>query len=434
MRYHLSEIPALLRTPAGRKQIWGGLHYRSWPVLSRLAALHRRTLMRQTRVAAVVGSFGKSTTTRAIAAALGVRLHRRFSYNCFSGLAHSVLRIPPGQRHGVIEVGIDRPGQMSQYARIVRPDIVVVTCIGSEHHRSLGTLETTRTEKAEMVRALSSNGLAVLNGDDPNVLWMKSQTSARTVTFGFGADNDVRADDVRLDWPHGTRFQLHVDGQTREMTVRLLGQHMLLPILAAVAVARAEGLPLDAILPPLQELAPTRGRLETIALPNDIWIVRDDDKSALETIHSALDVFAQIPAKRRLIALGEVSEPPSSQGPLYQAIGERLARIVSLVVMIGTDKNRRSYMTGVERGGLNRSAVLYASHSVLRAAELLRAQLQPGDVLLIKGRYEQHLERIALSLMGRNVLCDIKLCRIKRSTCADCPMLERGWQDHHPVT
>jgi UDP-N-acetylmuramoyl-tripeptide--D-alanyl-D-alanine ligase len=323
---------------------------------------------------------------------------------------------------------------MAPYARVLRPDIVVVTSIGSEHHRSLGTLESTRTEKAEMARALSPSGIAVLNGDDPNVLWMRSQTNARIVTFGFGEANDVRASNVRLDWPHGTRFQLHVDGETREMTVRLLGRHMLLPILAAVAVARAEGLPLDTILPPLQQLAPTRGRLEPIALPNDIWIIRDDDKSALETVHTALDMFAQIPAKRRLIVIGDVSEPTGSQGPIYLNIGERLAKIVSLVVSIGTDKNRRCYMGGVERGGLNRSAVLYAGHSALRAVEILRQQLQPGDVVLLKGRYEQHLERIALSLMGRNVQCDIKLCRIKRSVCADCPMLERGWQSDPPVT
>jgi len=434
MRYHLSKIPALLRTPAGRMQFLGGLQYRSWPLLSRLAALHRRTLARRTRVVAVVGSFGKSTATRAVACALGVPLHRRFTHNCWSGLAQAVLRIRPGWRHAVIEAGIDKAGQMIQYARVVRPDIVVVTSIGSEHHRSLGTLEVTRSEKAEMVRALPPTGIAVLNGDDPNVLWMKSQTPARIVTFGLSETNDVRATDIRLDWPHGMRFTLRAGDETREMAVRLIGQHMLYPVLAAVAVARAEGLPLDQVLPPLQQLPPTPGRLEPIALPAGIWIIRDDTKSALETIHAALNLFAQIPARRRVIALGEVTEPVGSTGPIYREIGERLAEIVSCAVVIGSHKSFRSYATGAARGGMARSALLAGSRSVLRAAAILREELEPGDVLLIKGRFDQRLERIALVLMGRNVRCDIERCRIKATPCARCPMLERGWEGVPPVT
>jgi len=427
MRQLLSQIPMLLQTPTGRRQLRDGVHYRLWPILSRLAALHRRTLARHTRLVTVVGTFGKSTTTRAVAAALGARLHRRFSYNHFSGIAQAVLRIRPSQRHAVIEVGIDKPGQMSQYARVIHPDIVVVTCIGSEHHRSLGTLETTRHEKAEMVRVLPQTGVAVLNGDDPNVLWMASQTRARIVTFGFGKANDIRASDVRLDWPWGTRFTLHVGRQTREMSVRLLGRHMLQPILAAVAVAHVEGLPLDEVLPALQQLAPTAGRMEPIALPNDIWIIRDDHKSALETIHVALDTFAQLPARRRLIVLGEVTEPIGSPGHIYRDIGERLARIVSFVVVVGTEKSRRSYAAGAERAGLDRAAVRHAEHSALQAAAILQRELQPGDVVLIKGRHEQHLERVALVLTGRSVRCDVVTCPIKGLPCADCPLLERGW-------
>jgi len=434
MHYHLSTIPALLRTPAGRIQLAAGLHYRIWPVLSRLAALHRQILTRGTRIVAVVGSLGKSTTTRAVATALGAPLRHDFSYNCFSGVAQAVLRIRPGQSHAVIEVGINKRGQMASYAHVVRPNLVVVTSIGSEHHSSLGSLEVTRHEKADMVRALAENGVAVLNGDDPNVLWMRSQTRARIVTFGFGDANEVRANNVRLDWPHGTRFTLHAGNESYEMTVRLLGRHMIYPILAAVAAARAEGLPLDQTLALLQELPPTPGRLEPLALPNNIWILRDDTKSSHETLYAALDVLAQIPASRRLVALGEISEPLGASGPSYRAIGERLAGIVSCAVIIGTRRSFRAYAGGAVDGGLARSALIYGGHSILTATDLLREQLRPGDVLLIKGRYEQHLCRISLLLMGRVVRCDIDCCRIKKTNCSACPMLERGWQHQPPIT
>ena len=432
MRYKFSELLALTRTPAGRIQIADGIGYRMWPLLSPIARLYRATLARKTGVIAVVGSFGKTTTTRAITLGLGLPLHQRFSYNCWTGVARALLRIRPSQQHAVIEAGISDVGQMIQYARIIRPDFVVVTSIGSEHHRSLRTLETTRDEKANMVRQLKQTGTAILNGDDPNVVWMKSQTKARIVTYGFAESNDIRASDVELDWPAGTVFTLHSPGEKRRISVRLIGKHMLYPILAAVAVAYASGISIDQVVSALKTMEALPGRLQQIELSNGVWIVSDAYKSVSETIDVALDLFAQIPAKRRIVALGSVTEPSGGQGSLYREIGARLAAVASRVVVISTTKEYRSYVTGAAGAGLSRADLIHAGHSPQQAVAHLREILEPGDVLLIKGRFDQHLERIALSLQGRVVGCDIEPCNIKRN-CAQCPMLERGWGNFKPV-
>lgn len=432
MRYRLSELIALVRTPAGRIQIADGLRYRSWPLLSRFARLHRATLARKTKVVAVVGSFGKSTTTSAVSAALGLSLHPQFSFNCWAGVAMAVLRIRPSQPFAVIEVGISDVGQMAQYCRVVRPDVAIVTSIGSEHNRSLPSLEVTRHEKAEMVRCLPPTGAAILNGDDSNVLWMKSQTSARTITYGLGESNDIRASGIRLEWPHGTRFTLHADGETREVLVRLFGQHMVYSVLAAVAAARVAGIELDRALQLIESLPPIPGRVQAVALPNGAWILSDEYKSQVETVHSALDVFGQIPG-RRIIALGELTEAPGKQGPIYRDIGARVAKLAAQVTVVGTHTSYINYASGASRAGMPRSAMVEAGHSAQRAAEILQKELKPGDVLLIKGRFNQHLERIALRLMGRTVRCDIESCRLKKN-CGECPMLERGWGDLNPVT
>jgi len=433
VRYSLSDFYGLLRTPAGRIQIREGIRYRSWPLLSRLAKLHRATLANKTHVIAIVGSYGKTTTTYATTVALGLPIHPEFSYNCWSGLAQAMLRIRRSQRFAVIEAGINAPGQMKEYAALVRPDIAVVTSIGTEHHRSLHTLEQTRDEKAAMVRRLPATGTAILNGDDPNVMWMKSQTQARIVTFGFGEANDIRATDVQLNWPHGTRFVIHVDGNSQEMSVRLIGDRMVYPILAAIAVARTAGINMDQVLHSLEALQPVSGRLQPMELANGVWLLRDDHKSPMETINNALEVFGQIPAKRKIVALGAVTEPTGKQGPIYREIGEKVGALVSLVVVISSNKDFESYATGAARRGLPRSAIVSAGHSNQLAAKILQEQLQPGDVLLIKGRFEQHLERIALSLMGRTVRCDIEPCWLKKH-CEECPMLERGWTQTKPVT
>jgi UDP-N-acetylmuramoyl-tripeptide--D-alanyl-D-alanine ligase len=399
--------------------------------MRRIASVYRSSIARRTRVVAVVGSYGKSTTSRAVSVALGREARPRIERNAFSYVAGAVLGIRPGARHAVIEVGIGGRGQMAGYARMLRPDIVVVTAIGSEHNRSLGTLEVTRHEKAEMVRALPSSGLAVLNGDDPNVRWMAGQTRARVVTCGLGEDNDILASDVALDWPHGTRFTLHAGGETRPIAMRLLGRHLVYPTLAAVTVALAEGLALDDVLARLAALPQTPGRLEVVALPNGAYLLRDDFKSSLETIDAALDLLAEIPAQRRVVVLGEVSEPPGSQGPIYRRLGERVGQVATRAIFVGGNFQR--YAAGATRGGLRRADLVDVGTSVQAAVEAVRADLAPGDVVLIKGRDTQRLDRVALALAGRQVRCQITFCDVKVRRCERCPMLERGWEGHRVV-
>ncbi|MBI2487251.1 MAG: hypothetical protein HYW01_09900 [Deltaproteobacteria bacterium] len=187
--------------------------------------------------------------------------------------------------------------------------------------------------------------------------------------------NDVCASDITLDWPNGTRFKLHAEGETCNLRIRLIGKHMVYPVLAAVAVSLAEGFTLGQVIPALEAMPPTPGRIEPIHLANGAIILRDDFKSALETIEAALDVLSEIPAERRIVVLGEVEEPPGSQGPIYRQIGERIAKIASYAVFVGG--NYQPYAAGAVRGGLPRDALINAERSVFKAFEVLRESLGP---------------------------------------------------------
>jgi UDP-N-acetylmuramyl pentapeptide synthase len=200
---------------------------------------------------------------------------------------------------------------------------------------------------------------------------------------------------------------------------------MMYPILAGVALALGEGIPLDRILPSLEALPPTPGRLQPIQLRNRALILRDEFKSPLETMETALDVLSEIPARRRIAVLGDVTEPIGSQGPIYRQIGERLAKIASRVILVGG--MFQAYGAGATRGGLPRSALFDAGRSVIKAVEALPDDLGPGDVVLVKGRRSQRLERVPLALVGRTVRCDIGFCNVVPMRCEDCRMLERGW-------
>jgi hypothetical protein len=163
-----------------------------------------------------------------------------------------------------------------------------------------------------------------------------------------------------------------------------------------------------------------------VRLPNGAIVLRDDYKSTFETIEAALEVFRAVPARRRVLVLGEIQEPPAPVGESYRQIGQLAAEVATRVVLIG-GRDVRRYRTGLKRGGLGPEAILRVE-SVSTAVEALRRELRAGDVVLLKGAVTQRLERVLLNLEGRTVRCTVSRCPVTRSACRQCAMLERGWE------
>jgi UDP-N-acetylmuramoyl-tripeptide--D-alanyl-D-alanine ligase len=204
---------------------------------------------------------------------------------------------------------------------------------------------------------------------------------------------------------------------------------MVYAVLAAVAVIVAEDRPLDEALRRLEALAPTRGRLEPVRLPNGAYLLRDDYKSPLETVEAALDVLSEIPAARRLVVLGEVAEPVGAVRPICRQLGVRVARLGAVRAVFIAGDNGRSYIAGAKAAGMPPAALVDAGRSLRRAAAAITDVLQPGDVVLIKGRDTQRLDRLSLVLSGRPVRCELVECDVRTIRCDTCPMLERGWSN-----
>jgi UDP-N-acetylmuramyl pentapeptide synthase len=368
---------------------------------------------------------------RAITAALGLPVPQVPPGNSWNMLATSLLSIRPGARYGVLEVGVSSPGWMGKYARMICPDVSVVTSIASEHHSSLGTFIDKRSEKAAMVRYLAKNGFAILNGDDPHVLWMAGETNARIITFGFRPENDIQAYDLETLWPHGNRFKVKVNGQTKIMETQLFGRHMVYPVLAAIAVGVALGQNVDLAAAGLANLSPTPGRLESIILENGAGILKDTFKSTLESIFSGLETLGSIPAVRRIAVLGDVEDSPGDSGPIHRKIGWLSAKTAGKILFICSNRSVRPFRAGAASAQMDGATVMYAGHDWFNAYQMLKNELVQGDVVLIKGRRTQRLDRLILALQGMEVGCRVSSCKSSIKTCDTCPMLKRGWDGLH---
>ena len=396
----------------------------SFPVLRHLACAYRQLVIPRKRLIAVVGSLGKTTTTRALRAAILEKNHYQSFSNYGSRLAENILRSRPRDPYDVFEVGISAPNGMDWPAKMLQPDIVVVTSIKSDHNRSFPTLKDTRSEKVKMVRALSRRGVAVLNGDDPNVAWMAKHARGRVVTYGFNSGHDIWASDLKLDWPKGTAFTLHAGDKIRRVRVQLVGKQMIYSVLATMAVAITEGMSLDKVISRLEALGPTRGRMEPFELEGGVTFLDDSFKAPLESIHAALDALSRIPAKRRIVVMGEVEEPPGPQGPIYKELGRRIAACVDLLIFVPGKANLQRIRSGALDAGMDRTSILHASNRVAKVIEILRTELKYGDVVLLKGAFADKYRRILLGLQGQTIRCTVKSCRVKVFFCEDCPLLE----------
>jgi UDP-N-acetylmuramoyl-tripeptide--D-alanyl-D-alanine ligase len=425
----LREVARLLRNPFERMELWKDLLSFSWPMLRISAGLYRRIFLRSTCIITVTGTYGKTTTARAITAALGMPVDRAEKSNNKSGIAKALLMTPPWRRFAVFEVGIMECGRMKQYARMLLPRVAVVNSIGIEHQRTVGPVETLRSEKAQILSLLPRDGIAILNGDDPNVLWMKTQTDRKVITYGFSETNDVSARNFQATWPSGSHFDCHISGRCIPVLTGLHGKVMVYPALAALAVVQATDYNLNKALSALEKIEPARNRMQLVKLPNGAIVIQDEYKSSPETMEAAIDFLKVIPVRRRILVLGEMDQILGSNGPVYRAMGTRLAPFADRLILLGN--NARKYASGACQAGMERSKITNCGDLLDKAIEILQTELQADDVGLIKGRGCQHLERIALALQGITVKCRLPQCRSRAYRCDNCPMLKTGWETDH---
>ncbi len=401
------------------------LNYYSWGLIAPFVACYRQVTRSRQRLVLITGSVGKTTTTRATSALLlghtPAWIHE--GDNCFGAAGWNLIRQGARTPCVPLEIGIGTPGQMDRYAWVFRPDMVIMTAIASDHVRRFhrGGKELWQ-EKAVIVRALRRDGLAILNGDDPVVMRMATLTKARVVTFGLSPDCDFRAEQLEIR-PTGTRFLLCAQGMSVEVHSQLVGRDAVRSLVAAVAAGRALGTSLELLRTKLESLSPTPGRMQPIRLSSGATAICDDFKAGFETVQSALRTLAEMKAPRKIVVLGSLYRPQWPRGDKYTQLGMQVAAFADRIVLVG--KRARLYRRGFTN--LPPGVQVDEVQTIDEAVTLLRSELQAQDVVLIKGRGEEKLARIALELSGAQVHCKIAFCKLENILCQVCPYLSQSY-------
>ena len=269
--------------------------------LGLIARAHLRTLPR-TRVIAITGSSGKTSTKDLVAQVLasgGNTLAPAGNFNNEIGLPRTVLQANSQTEFLVLEMGMRGAGQIAHLCTVAPPDIAVVLNVGLAHAGVIGSRDDTAAGKGEIIRALHSDGVAVVNRDDGYAHYFESLASCPTLDFGFD-EGFVHASGILLDDLARASFTLHIGDDTGFVHLQLLGEHHVGNALAVAAIGHACGLDVRAIAAALSAAtARSHGRMECIELDNGVTLIDDSYNANPESMRSALRALAMIGRHRR---------------------------------------------------------------------------------------------------------------------------------------
>jgi len=277
---------------------------------------------------AVTGSNGKTTVTQMVASILRAwqpeaHLATQGNLNNDIGLPLTLLRLRAEHRIGVIELGMNHPGEIEYLAKIAEPTVALVNNAQREHQEFMATVEAVAQENATVFAALPVDGTAVFpHGDEFTPLWTRMAAGRKCITFGAqGADLVLAGSEwlqgrwaVRAQTPAGAMsFQLHI-----------AGRHNVRNALAAAGCALAAGVPLEAVVRGLESFEPVKGRSRASAVQlaaRTLTLVDDTYNANPDSVRAAIDVLAELPGPR-LLVLGDMGEV-GDQGPAFhQEVGD----------------------------------------------------------------------------------------------------------------
>eukprot|EP01133_Synstelium_polycarpum_P029567 gene29567-36255_t len=346
----------------------------------------------------VTGSAGKTSTKDLIAALLrecGEVVAPPGSFNNELGLPWTVLRADEKTRFLVLEMSARGVGHVGELTKIAPPKIGVVLNVGTAHLGEFGSREAIAVAKGELVEALPSaadGGVAVLNADDRMVAAMASRTKARIVFVGQSEDCDVRATDVVVDDQARASFTLNCSQGSARIRLAVHGEHHVSNALAAAAVALENGLAVADIARVLEGTkAASARRMEVTERADGVTVVNDSYNANPDSMRAALKAWA---------VLGEMGELGPESVVEHDAIGRLAVRLdVSKLIVVGTGRTSRAMHQGaVMEGSWGDESVVVPDAAA--AIAILEAELEPGDLVLVKASKSVELWTVAEAILA----------------------------------
>jgi len=352
----------------------------------------------ETKVIAITGSAGKTTTKDTIADFLSESyrvVKNKGNLNNHIGLPLSLMQLRDKPEVAVMELGMNHAGEISRLVAIADPDVRVWTNVGDAHLGFFESADAIADAKAEILELAEPHDVLVCSADDPRVMARVSRFAGRIVSFGEAHGASVRATEVEDLGLGGMRARVVTPLGERLMETPLLGRGNLANVLAATAVAVEFGIPLDTIAARAAGLRPSDRRGAVHRLRGGVMLVDDSYNSSPSALKRALHVIASEPrAERKVAVLGEMLELGAFSTELHRDAGRAAAAAGLDVLFVVGGEPARELGDAAIAAGMPRGSVTYFDQSAA-AAPPIAAAIRRGDVVLVKGSRGTRTDLIA---------------------------------------
>lgn len=348
------------------------------------------------KVVAITGSSGKTTTRALTTAALSVGRRTASSVGNLNnqwGLPLSLLRLPDDTEAAVLEMGMNAPQEIAQLTRIARPDVGVITNVGTAHLGNFPDERAIAAAKCELLDEMDARGIGVVHLGSPLLMERAASAKQRLIRFGCEPNADLRAEQLAGDLLTGSRFT--VRGTLVQLA--LWGRHAVLNALAALGAGLALGDDLAALVPALRTVTPLAGRGRLVQLEHGILVVDESYNANPTAMIAVLEGLAASPwSGRRVAVLGDMRELGSRAAEFHRQIGAVAARCgIDLLHAVG--EQAKAMAEGARAAGLT-TVVLHADAA--QAARAVPATLRSGDLVVIKASRGTGLDVVLAALPG----------------------------------
>lgn len=352
-------------------------------------AKRRLADMPSLKIVGITGSYGKTSTKHYLYAILSQHFDTLMtpgSYNTPMGVVRTVREmLKPYNEVFIVEMGAKQCGDIREICDIVHPQIGIVTAVGPQHLESFKTLQNVCNTKFELVDALPSDGLAVVNNDFAPIAERKVD-NVKIERYGISNPQgcDYTASDIKYS-SHGTSFTINgPDGYNLALRTALVGECNISNLLAAVAVARAMGVSDAEISYGVQQIKQVEHRLNIKDAGNGVTIIDDAFNSNPAGSRMALDVLASMRSDtgRRIVITPGMIELGAMQAELNTEFGRNIAKCADLAYIVG-QYNQEAILQGIAEGGLPPEKVK-TFDTFIEAYNYAIAHKQQGDVILIE--------------------------------------------------
>ncbi len=400
-----------------------------------LLEIEARAVLRKykPKIVAITGSVGKTSTKEAVYTALSRFYFVWKNYKNFNneiGVPLTVLNLPSAGSNPfawiknlfnglkliilpslypewlVLEVGGDHPGDIEKIANWIKPEIVVVTRLSEVpvHVEFFESPEQLFEEKAHLIKALKAGGTLILNADDKNVLNYKNLTKEKIVLFGHSSNSDLKSKDYSVvydenNFPKGITFT--VENSEESLPIYLpgtLGEHHILPCLAALAVCQSLGEHLSVAGNSFKKHEPTSGRMRIIEGMNESLIIDDTYNSSPIALDEALNTLKDLKnANRKIVVLGDMLELGKYSIDEHKKAGEKIGKFADMLVTVGV--RARFIAEGAVESKMTENKIHQLDNSK-EAGEYLKTIIEKGDVVLVKGSQGMRMERVVDQIMS----------------------------------